>query len=403
MPFTVGFFFSFRLCIVLVSVRLLGLEPSTGAAVSIGLGLFLFWIVCFNSIGSGQVTLPALLRLPAIRWAILFLIFAGISLRWSDSASLANSFVYWLGVVTDVATVVILLRCNDPAECGGAMMSGFVWSSCVLATAAWILPGPPDLRLGDEQFFNTNEIGNLCAFAIFFAQYLTRSRHGNWGAAKLLLAVTLVRSLSKATLAAFLVSEVCLLAMDRSMSRRMKILLTSGALLIALAFWGLFEAYYQVYTTAGNQAETFTGRIAIWVYAVSATFDHPWTPWIGHGFDAWWKVVPPFGNEFFEARHAENEALQQFYAFGLAGVILVAGIYGGLYRQLRRLPPSGTRIVFRSLLIFILLRGLAEADAFDLLLPLWSVVMISALADNEDAQRTPLPEQPGRSCLTRCP
>jgi hypothetical protein len=35
------------------------------------------------------------------------------------------------------------------------------------------------------------------------------------------------------------------------------------------------------------------------------------------------------------------------------------------------------------MLVFIVVRGLAEADSFDLLLPLWSIVLISTLAGHE--------------------
>jgi O-antigen ligase len=112
-------------------------------------------------------------------------------------------------------------------------------------------------------------------------------------------------------------------------------------------------------------------------------FDHPWNLWIGHGFDSWWKVVPPFGDQF-EARHAENELLQQFYAYGVLGIITLTGLYGSLYLLVRRLPRSPTRALFLGLLLFIVIRGLAEADSFDLLFPLWSIVLVSLLTDYKD-------------------
>jgi exopolysaccharide production protein ExoQ len=383
--FAVGFFFSFRLCIVLISARLLGFEPGTGTALALGLDLLLFGLVCFDSVGAGQRARGSTLQLPAVRWVLLFLAFSGASLLWSESASLQTSVAYWFGLVVDVGSVILLLHSSSGTDDCYAMMKGFVWSSCLLALVAWLMPTASDLRLGDEQFFNTNEIGNLCAFAVFFAQYLTRQKQGKWTFAKLFLVVTLVRSLSKTTLVAFLVSECVLLVMDRSMSRRTKAVLLTSAIVLIFVFWGLFEAYYDVYTTAGNQAETFTGRTSIWLYALAAVTDHPWSLWVGHGFDSWWKVVPPFGDELFEARHAENEFLQQLYAYGAAGVVLLAGIYGSLYRQLRKLKRCPTKILFLSFLIFIVVRGLAEADAFDLLLPLWSIVLISVVINRESA------------------
>ena len=148
-----------------------------------------------------------------------------------------------------------------------------------------------------------------------------------------------------------------------------------SVLAIGLVFGGLFESYYSIYTTAGNQAQTLTGRTGIWIYSINAGLEKPW---LGNGIDSMWKVAPPFGPEMFEARHAENEVLQQFFAYGLAGIAMLAGIYGTLYRSIHGLPRSSTRVVLNGLVLFILIRGLAEAEPFDLLLPLWSITLISS-------------------------
>jgi O-antigen ligase len=255
-------------------------------------------------------------------------------------------------------------------------MRGFIWSTCLLALIAWIMPTQPDLRLGDLEFFNTNQIGNLCAFAVLLAQYLMYRKDGKWGIPILFLTVTLIRSLSKTTLVAFVLSEGFLLVRDRLMSRRSKLPIVAAAALIALSFWGLYESYYDVYTTAGNQAETLTGRTAIWAYTLNAAI---LKPWLGNGFDALWKVMPPFGADQFEARHAENELLQQFFAYGVAGVVMLCGIYGSLYWRIRRLPHRPTKIIFLTILLFVIVRGMAEAEPFDLLLPLWAITLLSSI------------------------
>ena len=79
-------------------------------------------------------------------------------------------------------------------------------------------------------------------------------------------------------------------------------------------------SYYEVYINAGNQSETLTGRIGIWALILEKALEQPW---IGHGFHSVWKVIPPFGPDQFEPRHAHNELLQQFYAYGVAGIPLV--------------------------------------------------------------------------------
>jgi exopolysaccharide production protein ExoQ len=283
-------------------------------------------------------------------------------------------------MATDVAMVVLLLRAGSVTDITHSIMKGFLWGACCLAMIAWIMPAQYDLRLGDEEFFNTNQIGNLCALAVFMAQCLTRRKDGKWWFATIFLTVTVIRSLSKATIVAFLVSESFLVIQDRSMSRKAKALLTTATLLVILCFWGLFEAYYDVYTTAGNQAETLTGRTAIWSYVMDAALERPW---MGHGFDSMWKVIPPFGPDRFEARHAENELLQQFYSYGATGICMLVGLYGSLCRQICKLPQDSLKVVSSGILLFVVVRGLAEAEPFDLLLPLWAIVMISLLIENE--------------------
>jgi hypothetical protein len=377
LAFALGFFFSFRLFTILFSVRVLGTAPRAGAELSLLVDLLMLLVVCFRTLGYAQRTFGSMVRLSSIRWVLAFLAFSFCSLAWSATVSLPTSVAYWSGLAVDVAIVVVLLRSGSVTEISHSLMKGFVVSTCCLAVIAWIMPAQADLRLGDEEFFNTNQIGNLCATAIFLAQYLSRRKAGRWGFAIFLLALTLLRSLSKTTIVAFLISESFLIIADRSISRKTKILLTVAVVLVILVFWGLFEAYYDIYTNAGNQAETLTGRTAIWAYSLDAALEQPL---IGHGFDSMWKVVPPFGPEKFEARHAENELLTQFYAFGIVGVCLLIGIYGSLYRQIRRLQGP-VKIVLLSLLLFVVVRGLAEAEPFDLLLPLWSIVLISLLVE----------------------
>ena len=150
--------------------------------------------------------------------------------------------------------------------------------------------------------------------------------------------------------------------------------LRSDALLVVVTFSQLLADYYVVYTNAGNQAETLTGRIGIWLYFLNEAVQNPW---IGHGFHAVWKVIPPF-NEF-EARHAHNELLQQFYAYGAVGVFMLVAIYGSVWRQLRRLSDRSLKIFFFGMLLFVIVRGVADTEPFDLSLPLWFIAIIGAL------------------------
>ncbi len=379
-PFLVGLFFSFRLFVMLLSVRLFGTDPQTGSEVSLMLNYLLLIAVALVSLGAAKRTFGSMLRLPSIRWVMLYVIFSGCSLLWTVAVSLPAAIAYWCGMVADVAIVVMLFRAEPTRESIHAVIKGYVWGACAVAVIAWLLPAQSDLRLGDEDLLGANQIGYLCAFAFFFAQYLIQQKAGKWGVAAILLGVTLLRSLSKTTIAAFLLAEAFLLMRDKSMSRKTKLLLVTAAVLIVAAFSSLLLSYFDIYSNTGNSPETLTGRLGIWALVLDEAITQPW---IGHGFHSVWKVIPPFGE--FEARHAHNELLQQFYAYGAVGICMMAGLYGSFYRQIRRFATGSLRTFCFALLLFVLIRGFADTEVFDFSFPLWAIVMFSLLLELADA------------------
>jgi hypothetical protein len=373
LSFLVGVFFGFRLFIMLLSVRLFGTDNQTGVEINLGLGFLLLLLVLFQSLGVGSHKTASMFRLPSVRWVAVFLTFSGCSLAWTAAASLPAAIAFWIAMAADVGMVALLLGVGPVKEVAIALIKGYVWGACAVAIVAWLLPAQSDLRLGDDELLGANQIGYLCAFAAFLAQYLVREKQGKWGPAAVLLAVTLLRSLSKTSIVAFIVAESFLLARDRSMSRKTKVLLVLGSIATGIAFSSLLTSYFDIYTT-GTSPETLTGRLGIWAVFLDEAVQQPW---IGHGFHSAWNVIPPFGE--FEARHAHNELLQQFYAYGVAGVCMLVGLYGSFYRQIRTLPVGAFRTFLSAFLLFILVRGLTDTESFDLSLPMWAIVMFSLL------------------------
>lgn len=371
LPGAIGFFFSFRLVIVLLSVRVFQADAQAGVMVSVGLNLLLFVLVAFHSFGPRQTSIRSAFRVPCFRWVLIFLAFSACSLLWTVALSRSAALAFWCAMAADVAMVVLLLRTGPEERMASALMKGYVVGACLIAMLAWLLPSQSDLRLGDEELLGPNQIGYACAFAVFFAQYLIRRGATEWKIPAALLAITLLRSLSKTTIVAFVLAQLFLLVRDSSISRKSKILFVVATCLVIAIFWNLLGAYYEVYSNAGNQAETLTGRLGIWAFILDKAIEQPW---MGHGFHSVWKVIPPF--EDFEARHAHNELLQQFYAYGVVGVIMLAGLYGSFYRQIRMLRVGPLRTLLVGLLLFVLVRGLADTEAFDLSLPLWTITLI---------------------------
>jgi exopolysaccharide production protein ExoQ len=384
--FSLGFFFSFRASLVMISARWLGLGTEPGVAATLAIEFFLLLTIAFQAAGPAERSLRWFARQSSLLWVFLFLAFSCSSLAWSATVSRPASFLYWCAMAADVACVVLLLRGGQVSDVAQSVMRGFIVSTCVLACIAWLIPTTEDLRLGDPDYFNTNQVGNLCAMAIFMAQFLIGRKDGMWKLSIFFLTVTLLRSLSKATILGFVVAEAFLLIRDKSITGRKKLALSFGALLLIVLFAGLIVSYVDIYTSTGNQAETLTGRTVIWAYTLEASLDKPW---LGNGIDAMWKVFPPFGREMFEARHAENELLQLFFAYGAAGVIMLLGLYGSLLRRIRSVPRDYSRTILFSIIIFILVRGLAEAEPFDLLLPLWMIALMSCIVEDARTSREP--------------
>ena len=380
LPFTVGLFFSFRLFIMLLSVRVLGTEPQMGTAISLTLNFLLLIVVAFQSMGAADRTFRSMLKLSSVRWVLLFYSFSCCSLFWSATISLPAAIAYWCAMAADAAMVVLLFRLEPMTDSIHSLMKGYVCGACAVAVIAWILPGQSDLRLGDDELLGANQIGYLCGFAFFFAQYLTQQKIVRWGIPAALLGITLLRSLSKTTIVGFVIAESFLLIRDTSMSRRTKFFILFVTALVAIIFSSLLLSYIDVYSSAGNSPETLTGRLTIWAVMLDEAIKQPW---IGYGFYSVWKVIPSFGE--FEARHAHNEIIQQFYSYGAVGICMMAGLYGSFYRQIRRFTSGSLRTFYLALLIFVLVRGLADTEVFDFSLPLWAIVMFSLLMERGQA------------------
>jgi hypothetical protein len=368
-----GFLFSVRAVFVLISARWFNIGTVPGVLTGFALDASLLILATLAAFGVHAHSSRQILHDRAFRWVTCYVIFAGCSFFWSAAVSPASSALYWGQTVVDVASVVLLARSQGATCTVLSLVKGYVIGSLLIASMAWIMPAANDLRLGDPDYFNTNQIANLCAFAVLMCGLLVYQGERLWTIPAIFLGLTLVRSFSKATVIAFVVAEAYRLVSDRAISLKRKWLSVAGAVVVTLCFWGLLNSYVEEYTSSGNQAETLTGRTGIWLWALDAGLSRPI---FGNGYDAMWKVAPPFGGELFEARHAENELLEQFFAYGVCGIVLMIGVYVSLYRRFRFAACGSEKSLLISFLVYVAVRGLAEAETFDLLLPLW---MITAL------------------------
>lgn len=368
LPGLAGFVFAFRTCLTILWFQQ---DPQQGTAVSVALSLTLLAFAALSTIGSTPSIPSSCFRAPPLYWCGAFLGLALVSLAWSE-APLVSAVGYWASWAADVATIWFLLRGGIAEDRATAVMKGYVLGACIVAILAWVLPANADMRLGDEDFLHPNALGFLFSIATFLAIHLTRERP-IWRLPALFLATTLLRTISKSAIAGFIVAFCFYLIWDSTLSRAVRYRIGAVAAVIMASLWGILEAYFSTYTS-GTNTETLTGRTFIWAVSFEYALEKPL---LGYGLYSFRYIVPPFGK--FEAQEAHNELLQQFFAYGAAGVILVVGLYWVFFRQIRRAPRSHLRNLAASLLVFALVRGLTDTQTFDLSFPLWLMTMLSIL------------------------
>jgi exopolysaccharide production protein ExoQ len=363
-----GFFFAFRMCIIYSGFQS---DPRTGTAVTLLLGVCLLACGVVYTLGDERFSLELVRGSSTCKWLLGYLALAGASLFWTGAASRAATAGYWTGMLVDVVTVVLLLKAPELDVRVDGLMRGFVWGSLAVAVVAWMAPVLDNSRIGDDEFLHPNNLGLAFALAFFLAQHLAR-REWLWNAAALVLVLSLLRTISKTSIAAFLVAETIYIVRDKQISRWAKVRIAAAAVLLVVVSAGFLEAYATSYASDGNSAETLTGRTTIWAASLLMALERPW---LGHGIDSYRALIPAFGT--LEPVHAHNELLQQFFDYGVVGIVVATGLYVSLYRVARRAAASPYGRLAMALALFAGIRGLADTTNIGLSLPLW---LFAALA-----------------------
>jgi exopolysaccharide production protein ExoQ len=381
-PAMVGFFFVFRVCLTFLFFQT---NPILGTVISIAVDFVLLYGAILYSVHEKTVSRSRLIITTPIWWLLAYLAFSLSSLFWTETQSVGAAFTYWSGMAADVVIVLFLFRQANREILAEALMKGAVWGAILLSVIAWCSPATEDLRLGNDAFLHPNTLGFEVGVGALVAQYLT-SQAAHWKWSCITLAVTLLRTLSKTAIIAFVIVECWYLVLNRDMPRKTKLRIGAGALFVIVSFWSLLDTYINIYNNmgSGNQAETLTGRTLVWAAALSMSLEKPW---LGHGVYSFKSLIPSFGN--FQPVHAHNEFLQQFFEYGVIGVLIVAGAYWSFYMQARQSPKSDLRTLVFVLLFFALLRGLADTANFGLSYPLWIFTALSICL----ASRSPLDER----------
>jgi len=368
LPRIAGFFFAFRICLTFLWFQS---NPQTGTTVSTTCDILLMLTALFCRMGDSSFRATAFLHIRPLRWIFGFLALSCCSLLWTQAKSPAVTAGYWAGMAAEVFTPMLVLGFAETESNLASMMKGFIIGSCIVALVAWLSPVQYDLRIGNEDFLHPNGLGFEFAIASMCAQYLLR--HGNlWKWLSIALAISLLRTISKTSIIAYMIAETFYLLHDAEIKRRTKLYIGAGVVLVLACFSALFESYFNIYSNAGDQAETLTGRTWIWAVSLSMALEKPL---LGYGIYAFRAVIPAFGP--FEPWHAHNEFLQQFFEYGIVGLFVLAALYWSFFRTARRAPAGKLKTLALALLVFALLHGLTDTISFGLSYPLWLLTGIS--------------------------
>jgi len=362
-----GFLFAFKGALTFLFFRS---SPQTGAAVTAALTLAWMLLVLGYTVLDPPDIPTAENRTHVPRCIVMYLALAGVSLAWTTTNSVTVAVGYWAATATDVVVVWLLFRYRPVEESTIRVMHGFIAGAAAVAVIAWAAPAMDDMRLGNEDFLHPNFIGFEFAIAALFCAFLAqRNKLWTWLCGGFV--ITMVRTLSKSTIVAFLFAGLYYFLHGLRIRRRTRILIGLGGAVLLLAFWGLLETYLDLYSQ-GNNVETLTGRTYIWSTALDIARNRLW---FGYGFDSFRWVFPPFGN--FQPWHAHNEWIQQFFSYGVVGLVVVIGVYASFYRTIRASRPAPLRSLSTAVLILVLVRSLVDTDRFELCFPLWLMTMLA--------------------------
>ena len=225
--------------------------------------------------------------------------------------------------------------------------------------------------LGEEDFLHPNASA-FSSPSQPCSPCTSRAKATVWRWPALFLGTTLLRTLSKSSIIAF----VAALGFACSRTQLCPAPLRSGSpsppSLILASLWGLLDAYLNTYTETTNP-ETLTGRTIIW--AISLEYRHQKTL-LGHGFYSYRFVVPPSATSKPNkptTNSSSSSSPSEPSASSSSSALL------GLLPPDSPRSPVNLKTLAAELLLFALVRGLTDTQNFDLSFPLWLMTMLSIL------------------------
>lgn len=316
----------------------------------------------------------------------VFLTWAGLTLFWTQADSTFTALAYWLLMASEVLAVYMLLRMGPVDETGGKSLQGIALSAVVVAFVALFLGGLSGYgRLGNEEFFHPNVIGNQMAIATLCSIYLAFSNRRKQVGASLwivvtgLLMITLFATLSKTSIIALGLALPVFIFQSRIRIGRRLALMLLIIVVVASSYTSTatYLNYYVNVEQSGLSLDTLSGRTVIWEQTWATIKERPL---LGYGFMSYRDVGP----QIIRLRlvEAHNEWLNVWFNLGAVGVVLAAALYSAylitVLRSTWNVPNRQQAGLGLALILYALVRGLTEGNMTSLVYPLPLMLLMLA-------------------------
>lgn len=310
---------------------------------------------------------------------ILLFLWVIMSILWSYDSNY-NIIVYWLMFIFEILPIFLFL-CTFPFDTimreteRGLILGGI--AVCIVAIyAGFSYTG----RLGNEEFFHPNIIGNLTSISLlaYFSHVGRKDRINvpDLIVGGLLLSV-LFLTISKTAILAFIIAFISLIFAWQKVDSLKRGFAFILFLLVLICFIYIFFSeyiykYFNSYLFSEKFFKTLTGRTLIWDISIQL-IRKKWL--IGYGFMAYRNLV---GDKLFHVRigSAHNDFLNVMFNFGLIGLLLYVYVlfiyFVDIIKTFKYINKSNYLDLIICLFIYFIVRGLTEGNltAFNFLMPL---------------------------------
>jgi exopolysaccharide production protein ExoQ len=288
-------------------------------------------------------------------WIFGLLLYAGMSVIWSDFAFVA--FKRWVKEIGNMVMVLTVLSEHNPVEAIKTLIRRCAYVLIPLSIVLYkYFPAMGRMynRWSGESMMvgvasSKNELGLLCLVcALFFLWDMLSARQNKAFSLKerktffdiLILIMTiwlLINAKSATSVMCFMVGAFILISMElRIIKANLKAidLFMIFGLLIFLALELVFDIHEVIILGLGRE-QTLTGRSDFWKELIPMTT----SPVFGTGYESFWlgpRVEEIWGRYWWHPNQAHNGYVEVYLNLGMLGLFFLAGLIASVYKKIRQ-------------------------------------------------------------------